>query len=122
MPDGSAQFRRPSVSEVRLLRLLVARASDLRLAPDWQESLRVRTMADGEMGSLALTCGQALQASRDIGRRAAEVQFEDADGVTVVASLNVDQEGQLLELDMWKLDFSPLVRIPDEFPDEPGAG
>lgn len=47
------------------------------------------------------------------GGQVAEYQFTDADGVEVLASLNVDQDGRPFELDMWKTDFSPLIRIPD---------
>ena len=41
--------------------------------------------------------------------------FTDEDGVKVIASLNVDSDGHLFELDIWKTDFSPLLRIPAEF-------
>ena len=37
-----------------------------------------------------------------------------ADGVPVLASLNVDQNGRFLELDLWKTDFTPVIRIPDD--------
>ena len=48
-----------------------------------------------------------------IGKRASACQFTDDDGVEVVASLNLDQHGNLHELDMWKTDFGKLIRIPD---------
>jgi len=74
-------------------------------------------MDDGGMGSLRLATDEALQQPRRLmGRRAAELQFIDADGVTVLASLNLDQNGELLELDIWKTDFSPLIQIPDDLP------
>ena len=117
MSDESTRFRRPSAQELRLLKLLVARASDLQLGPDWPETLRVRTMDDGGMGSLKLASEEAFQSDRPIGRRVAELQFADADGVSVLASLNVDQNGQLLELDIWKTDFTPLVQLPEKLPD-----
>jgi hypothetical protein len=31
--------------------------------------------------------------------------------VLVSVALNVDQRGELFELDLWKVDFSPLQRI-----------
>jgi len=72
-------------------------------------------MEDGGMGSLMLATDEALQKPRRLfGQRAAELQFLDADGVSVLASLNLDQNGELLELDVWKIDFSPLKRIPDD--------
>ncbi len=49
---------------------------------------------------------------RKFGRRASECQFTDEDGVEVLASLNLDQDGNLYELDIWKTDFGKLIRIP----------
>lgn len=42
-----------------------------------------------------------------------ETQFTDIDGVEVIASLNVDVDGVLFELDIWKTNFEKLVKIPD---------
>lgn len=120
MSDESTQFREPTPQELRLLVALVALASEVHVTPNWRETVRVQAMADGGMGSLRLATDEALQQSeRLIGWRAAELQFIDADGVSVLASLNLDQNGELLELDMWKTDFSSLVRIPDELSNEP---
>lgn len=118
MSDESHRFRKPSEHELRLVRHLVANSTDLHLEPNWPQTLRVQPMLDGGMGSLRLASGEAVQeADRTIGRRVAELRFTDADGVSVLASLNVDQSGQLLELDFWKTDFSPLIRFPDDLPD-----
>jgi hypothetical protein len=46
----------------------------------------------------------------------AEYIFKDADGVDVIASLNVDQNNELFELDIWKTTFDQLVRIPENIP------
>ena len=46
----------------------------------------------------------------------AEIQFTDTDGVEVLASLNLDQDGKPFELDVWKTDFNALIRIPDPLP------
>jgi len=103
--------------ELRLLAALVTRASAVRLRPDWLETLRVSPIDDGGMGSLRLATDEALQQpGRLVGPRVAEVQFTDADGVPVLASLNLDPDGELMELDIWKTDFSPLIRIPDDLP------
>jgi hypothetical protein len=32
--------------------------------------------------------------------------------VPVSVALNLDEQGELYELDIWKMDFSPLQRIP----------
>jgi hypothetical protein len=64
----------------------------------------VEEMNDGEMGSLAFA-----PLGRKLGGSVSECQFWDSDGILVFAALNLDSDGQPLELDIWKVDFSPLV-------------
>jgi hypothetical protein len=52
------------------------------------------------------------QNGRKFGSCVAETTFTDADGVLVSAALYLDQFGELFELDLWKVDFSPVQRIP----------
>lgn len=42
----------------------------------------------------------------------AELQFDDDDGVPILTSLNIDQDGKLFELDIWKVDYSPVIKYP----------
>ncbi|HYW12620.1 MAG TPA: hypothetical protein VE871_11715 [Longimicrobium sp.] len=109
-------FRKPSTDEARLIRALVARSAGLSLPPDWGGRLRVQEMSDGGMGSLRLSFADGDDGNRSLGEVAAELQFTDADGVEVIASLNADGDGVPFELDVWKSDFSALVRIPDPVP------
>ncbi|MBK8997055.1 MAG: hypothetical protein IPM35_15085 [Myxococcales bacterium] len=74
-----------------------------------EASVRVRPMPDGGMGSLQFS-SETPSPHRHHAIGAAE--FEDDDGVLVLAELTVDQDGQLFELDLWKVDFSPLKRWP----------
>ena len=67
----------------------------------------VEEMSDGGMGSLLF----AGSVDRRFGECIGEAEFNDADGVLVSVALNVDQRGELFELDLWKVDFSPLQRI-----------
>jgi hypothetical protein len=67
----------------------------------------VEEMNDGGMGSLRFVAGP----DRQFGKCVGSAEFNDADGVLVSVALNVDQRGQLFELDIWKVDFSPLQRI-----------
>lgn len=67
-------------------------------------------MDDGGMGSLRFICENA--SDRKFGSCSAEIQFRDADGTDAIASLYLDQEGELLEMDLWKVDFSSLTRWP----------
>ncbi len=69
-------------------------------------------MYDGGMGSLRLFPSGASGSSR-FGRQVAQVEFKDKDGAIVSATLNVDEQGALFELDVWKTNFEPILEIPD---------
>lgn len=80
-------------------------------------------MNDGGMGSVRFA---PFGDARRYGSTLADAQFTDADGIPVSVTVNVDQHGQLLELDLWKVDFSPLLRYPGPaevtLQPRPGAG
>lgn len=115
MSGGSMEFRKPSAEEFRLLAALVNRSSGLDLPSDWAERLRVRELNDGGMGSLRLSLLAGQEDEATAGRLTAETRFTDADGVVVLASLYASRAGNLFELDVWKTDYSRLIRIPDYF-------
>jgi hypothetical protein len=69
---------------------------------------RVKDMEDGGMGSIRFEPSK----SRRYGRTLAEAQYTDGDGVLVSITLNADTDGNLFEMDFWKVDFCPLVRYP----------
>lgn len=75
------------------------------------DHLLIEPLADGSMGSFRI--GE-FAAARKLGYSVAEVHFSDADGILVTAVLNVDTQDQLFEVDVWKVDFSPLQRWPIE--------
>lgn len=103
-------FRRPTEAEQRLIGELASRAR-LEDADVWLGALQVEEMDDGGMGSLRLG---GRECSGVVVRKA-EVQFTDEDGVEVIASLNAGADGVPLELDIWRTDFAPLIRIPETF-------
>jgi hypothetical protein len=70
--------------------------------------LLVNPMDDGGMGSLAI--GKNYD-NRQLGEQIAEYMFKDLDGTPVSAALNVDELGELYELDIWKVDFSPTQML-----------
>jgi len=57
------------------------------------------------------------EADRDYDHLASDVEFRDEDGVHVLASLFVDRERVPYEVEIWKADDTPLIRLP-MFPDE----
>ena len=83
----------------------------------WTDSiddLRVSEMNDGGMGSLLLIPKDAQNCMCLFGKQIISVEFTDSDGTPVSIALNVDKEGRLYELDMWKVDFSPLLHWPNQ--------
>lgn len=73
------------------------------------ECAQVRDMDDGAMGSLEFAGG----GHRSLGSCLVEAEYLDRDGVPVSIALNSDTNGLLYELDMWKIDFAPLLEYPD---------
>jgi hypothetical protein len=69
----------------------------------------VEEMDDGGMGSLRFVSSKQ---NRRLGEVLAELWYKDEDEVPVLASLYLDTEGELYELDSWKADSTPLKRIP----------
>ncbi|MDR1199198.1 MAG: hypothetical protein LBK94_09365 [Prevotellaceae bacterium] len=104
--------RIPTIQEERLLELLIKKSS-LLIPKDWKNGLLVRNMDDGAMGSLYLFPQGKIFENRMFGKQVSEFQFTDIDGIEVIASLNVDSDGNLFELDIWKTDFGKLIKFPD---------
>ncbi len=113
MSDGSQlkprrQPRALRSEERDLLRTLLSGAYS-GLASDLEDA-RVYDMPDGQMGSIRF-----LKPDSDLrcfGRVAVEADYLDRDGVLVSLALNLDQKGDLFELDSWKVDFTPLLSYP----------
>jgi hypothetical protein len=94
-------------------------AALLRLKPETAhfiaqlEGLAVQEMDDGGMGSLLLIPKGMEHANRMLGRQTVAGEFVDSDGVLVSVTINTDRDDKLYELDVWKVDFSPLLRWPE---------
>jgi hypothetical protein len=109
-------FRHPTVLERRLLRAVFAHASGVVADPDWAERIRVRTKEPDSAGSLLLhLVDDLLPADRYLGRCVAELRFRDADSVQGFVALHLDQFELPYELDLWKVDFTELVEVPEAF-------
>ncbi len=105
--------RKLTPQEENLLSILVKQSSVV-LPTDWKEGLLVRSMDDGGMGSLCLfPKGEIKEDGRSFGESVSEFQFTDQDGIEVIASLNLDDNGDLFELDIWKTDFSKVIKLPE---------
>lgn len=109
---GMPASRHLREDEMRLLQSLLRRTAQGSVVVPPLDSLEVQEMPDGGMGSLYVIHPRKGHGSRQFGSRVAEVQFSDADGVAVIASLNVDRDGDLFEIDIWRTDFRPLIGLP----------
>jgi hypothetical protein len=61
----------------------------------------------GKMGSISLNNNPDAYAGDLI-----QVEYVDTDNTPVMITLTHDTEGQLLDLDFWKTDFSKLLKYP----------
>ena len=104
--------RKPTIEEERLLELLVKKSSTT-IPENWKDGLLVHPMDDEGMGSLYLFPQGNLVEGRMFGKQVSDFQFADLDEVEVIASLNLDNNGNLFELDIWKTDFGRLLKLPD---------
>ena len=104
--------RTATEKEMKLIELLIDK-SNLTISGNWKEGLLVRPMNDDGMGSLLLFPYGKIIDGRLMGEQVSDFQFKDIDGIDVIASLNLDSEGNLFELDMWKTDFSKLLKFPE---------
>ena len=92
-------MRKLKTSEAKLLSKLLKLAElDIDL-----KNVDVVELNDGGMGSLGI--GKDYS-NRSFGKQVAEYQFKDKDGIEVSVTLNLDTEGGLYEMDLWKVDFS----------------
>ena len=75
------------------------------------DSMQVSSMKDGDMGSLLFFPEDSRTRT---ATPSANATFSDADGMLVSVQLNVDQDGKPFELDLFKIDFSPLLKWPSK--------
>ncbi len=97
--------RKPTDNESALLEYLVSTAI-VTFPADWKETLMVTERDDKGTGSLYLLPKPGMEPNRVYGKTVSEYQVEE-DGILVIASLNVDTNGELLELDIWRGDITP---------------
>jgi hypothetical protein len=95
-----------------LIALLRGKDQDPHLVESLKD-LAVREMNDGGMGSLLLLPEGLEDTARSFGKQLVLGEFIDSDGVPVSVTVNLDKEGRLYELDVWKVNFEPIKTWPD---------
>lgn len=94
--------------EINLIKWVIKNAPEARKIIPKLPTLLVEEMEDGRMGSLMVLSEKERFYSRDIG----EIEMLDEDGITLIISVNIDNNEEFFELDIWKVDFSPLIKLP----------
>lgn len=68
----------------------------------------VADLDDGGMGSIRFVNNDL----RIFGRELIMVEYIDQDNIDVLISIYLDDQDDLFELDIWKVDFNKLIRYP----------
>jgi len=98
--------RKPTNEEIQIIGFLVKKANYTQHG--WQKNLMVANMNDG-MGSLLLIPEEQKNDERLFKAQISEAIFKDSDGIDVLLSLNIDKEGYLFELDVWKVNYEKVI-------------
>ena len=102
--------RRLRSSEVAIIKRLLVETYDQESLNEKLANAWVDDMQDGGMGSIRFLT--STERERKMGRVLVEAEYIDEDGVLVSIAVNCDQNDNLYEMDLWKVDFSPLKRYP----------
>lgn len=92
-----------------LTKLILSKPDSIHLLASLNNAI-VEEMNDGGMGSLRFFIPGTK--SRRFSKQLLEKEFVDTDGVPIMVAINLDEQGLLYELDIWKVDFSSLKRFP----------
>jgi hypothetical protein len=110
-------IRKPTELEIKLIELLINKS--LLKFLNWKDKMMVKEMNDGGMGSLTLFSNGFYEKKKRFAKQISEYEFLDVDGVLVSVALYINEvDNELCELDIWKVDFNPLIKINVEYSDE----
>jgi len=96
-----------SPEERSLLVYLMAKASLPLPDAEWLDQLKIEAIGPGRSSFRILR-----DADRDYDQLASDVVFHDEDEVQVLASLFVDRRQIPYEVEIWKIDDTPLIKLP----------
>lgn len=105
-------IRKLRSEEKALLECLLREAEAGSFEPVDADALMAQELNDGGMASIRLLVPGEPERRRTKVRRIADRQFKDIDGIPVLVSLTVDQDRRIIDLDIWKVDFSPVRKFP----------
>lgn len=109
--ESMESIRKINKIEKEILEYLVKQAR-LHIPDKLYQNMLIQKMDDGGMGSfLIFQDSSDIGVKRNFGKQVAEFEFVDDDGVLVLVSLNIDDQNKLLEVDVWKTDFNPVINF-----------
>ena len=109
-------IRKLRLQEKQFISYLLSIAKDSDFILPSLDSINVSDMEDGGMGSLLFHSPNVDNSGpRMFGKAVSEYSFNDQDGVLVTATLNVDTNREIFELDIWKVNFDRLIKLPNTF-------
>jgi hypothetical protein len=79
---------------------------------EWIENCKCEELSDGDMGSIRLIRIGKNNPPSQFSYTGVESEFTDTDGISVIISLNISNDGYPFELDFWKVNFAPLIAYP----------
>ena len=102
-----------SPQDKRTIMFLLQNAPEDTCLASELDGLMVEELDDGGMGSKKLIPKGELSADRAFGKQLVLGEFIDSDNVPVSVAINIDGDNNLYELDVWKVDFSPVKSWPE---------
>jgi hypothetical protein len=113
--DGDREVARGTITgrPIRREEAAILRAMLRDRSAQWTAQIpgaMVKQMTDGARASVQFA--SRLPGFRRFGKQVAEAAHTDDDGTHVSITINVDENGDLFELDVWKVDDTPLIRFP----------
>ena len=104
-------IRKIGANEIEIIEYFI-KIGCLKLASSWSQTALIQLIDDGGMGSFKIFENDSeIKNDRKFGKQIAEYNFVDDDNVVVIVSLNLDQSNKLFEVDIWKTDYSPVIKI-----------
>jgi ABC-type uncharacterized transport system ATPase subunit len=100
------------IEEKKFIANILQNIPDAEFFIEKLEILSVVDMKDGGMGSIKFISDNTKTKNRKFGSVLKAIEVLDLDGVPISVTLNLDENGELFELDVWKVDFSPLKKFP----------
>jgi hypothetical protein len=107
------KIRKLNSEEINFISILIKKSTKENLKIIDLEKLYVSELEDGGMGSLRFL-SNINNENRTMKSELIECFFNDLDGVKVSATINIDNYGELFELDIWKVNFNKLIRLPKD--------